>query len=61
LERDDRVHRSQHAPRHLASPGDRSPCRRWRYRGDTLQPYVEALGGTLTLEAQVGEDSFKIS
>jgi predicted transcriptional regulator len=28
---------------------------------DTLRRYVEALGGTLTLEVQVGEDSFKIA
>lgn len=28
---------------------------------DTLRRYVEALGGTLHLEVQVGEDTFKIA
>ncbi len=28
---------------------------------DTLRRYVEALGGTLTLEVKVGDDTFKIA
>ena len=28
---------------------------------DTLRRYVEALGGTLTLEVRVGDDTFKIA
>lgn len=28
---------------------------------DTLRRYVEALGGTLTLEVHVGDDTFKIA